>query len=212
MEFHQLKYKQPVIGDARCALYAMANLFDDRAFLIMNNVNEMTDHEEELGFLKQWSWAMENGLSNFQPPFTINAEPRWPMVNHIDFHAGIFNNGRIHLEDLNLPPTGSCEVFYAGLLDYRIPGQNYAHTVGFLWPEGENMIVLDAQKNMPHSIPKEAYFKVLEIVGFRVFSTGSTQGESLGFCKFKAEAFPHIFVLNSGYECNTCTNIPSHAS
>jgi hypothetical protein len=206
MEFHPIKYKQPVIGDARCALYAMANLFDDRAFLLMNNVNEMTDHEEELLHLKNWHWAKQS-LSF--------VEERWNMVNHLEFHAGIFNNGRIHLEDLNLEGTGSEEVFYAGLIDYRIPGKDYAHTVGFLWPEGEKLVVVDAQKNEPKKVPKEAYFKILEVVGFRLFSTGSDAGDFIGMMKFKAEAFPHIFNLKFREEqhtVQTCTNLQANAS
>lgn len=198
MELKPLKYKQPVIGDARCALYSMANLFDDRAFLLMNNVNEMTDHEQELHYLSLWAMAKEEA-----------GEAQ--LVNYLDFHAGIFGHGRLHLEDLNVESTGNPEVYFAGLLDYRIPGRDYAHTVGFLWPEGERFIVIDAQKNEPKQYPKEAYFKTLEVVGFRLFKNMLEGGQTSFFpIYFTAEAFPHIFHTTGQEALNVLKALYKH--
>ena len=40
MKFHPIKYRQPIFGDSRCALYSLANILDDKGILMFNNVNE----------------------------------------------------------------------------------------------------------------------------------------------------------------------------
>lgn len=183
MKLHPTKYLQPVFGDARCALYSLANLLDDGGYVSgCFPVNEMTTHEEE-------NYAVEKTAEIFGRTGGV------AKVNHIIFHAGIFNHGRLHLEDIVLPEPSEQGMYLAGLLDYRKKGTDYAHTVGVLWGKGADCIVIDPQKPMPAVFPKDIIFRVVEVVGVRYLAHMECQNAS--FVEFSNRELSHIILEGS---------------
>ena len=185
MKLKPTKYLQPVFGDARCALYSIANLLNDGWVLSTYPVNSMTDHEQEIEFIEFWADKQQRaGVEN--------------NVNYIIFHAGIFNHGRLHIEDVMLPEPSEHGMYLAGLLDYRKKGADYAHTVGVLWGKGTDCVIIDPQKPTPAIFPRDVIFRLVEVVGVRYLA--HREGESASFVEFSNRELSHIIwegsVLN----------------
>lgn len=183
MKFHPIKHKQPTLGgDARCALYALANLFDDRAFLLFNNVGESTDHNREVEFLNAWAK-------------TAPAFQRIPAKN-IYPHA-------ITPPDLPIQHSKQyeiCEVegaYIPVLLDVASDVRNVYHTVLALWGKG-NSVVIDSKKDFPQYVVNSSVFEAVRVHGFRIICAGHPDKTGATTMVYLTpEDLPHIFNIES---------------
>lgn len=194
MKFHSIKYRQPVFGDSRCALYVLANLFDDAAFLLFNNVGEMTSHNQERDYVRMYSglWSRVKAAPNNVAETICNIHP----------FALVPSNMRIDYEHVKgvFPDADS---YILVLLDHLRDGTEHAHTIGVLWGNGSGCIVIDPQKNEYQEIGKERLFEVVHVVGFRMLCTNEVDAHSyLYIPEFPERHLPHIFAER----LSTCSN------
>ena len=181
MNFHPIKYKQPTDGgDARCALYALANLFDDRAFLFFNDVGESTYHNIEVDFLNVWAK-------------TAPAFERVPICNIYPY--------AITTPDILIPYSVRYDivseegVYIPVLLDIAGDSEDLYHTVLALWGK-DSSVVVDSKKDFPELILNTTIFEKARVHGFRVLCGGhpSKDGQIPLIC-LSPETLPHIFNL-----------------
>lgn len=179
MEFKPTMHRQPIIGDARCALYSIANLLGDMGILLMNNVNESTNYLQERRFLERWHEAgraltgrVGNVICDIYP-FAI-AAPGQRVTLDQDTLNGL------------QPDPGN---YILALIDFA--RNDGAHTVGCLWGSGEDCILLDPQHAFPVPIEKAYLFKAFEVVGVRWLTSDSGQPP-----EFNKQDLSHIFNLD----------------
>ena len=182
MRLLPIKYKQPTdSGDARCALYAMCNLFDDRVFLLFNNVGESTSHNTEVEILKKYAEISDN--VNITGIRTIYPHAITPNEIPLEYS-----------EAFNI--CNDPGYYIPVLIDFASAQSGVYHTVLCLWGEFD-CIVIDSKKDFPETIGHMDIFRKASIHGFRIF-TGSepdNDGE-IQVCALLPEQLPHIFDLN----------------
>lgn len=179
MEFKPIQFRQPIVGDARCALYSMANLLGDRSLLFFNNVNKSTNYLQEARYLNLWRSAVN----------AKGVNPLYHICNIYPF-AIAAPTQRIVLDKTlidNLQPDP--DKYILALIDFK-RAEGY-HTMGCLWGYGEECYLLDPQHEFVTPFEKELLFKTFEVVGMRWLTGGSD---------FPLEFFPrnlsHIFKLD----------------
>jgi len=179
MEFKPTPYRQPVVGDARCALYSLANLLGDRGLLLFNNVNQQTNHLQEASFLRQWH---ETAIG-----FDIDAIKN---VNSI-YPFAIAPTGQrivIGLDDLEQvnPPEGK---YLLALIDFA--RNNGVHTMGAVWGHDSELVTVDPQYSHPCLSDKAIIFQVFEVVGIRFLAHPEFE-----LAEFTKQELSHIFKLD----------------
>ena len=175
MKFHPIKYRQPVIGDSRCALYVLANLLDDGGILFLTNKGQMTSINQENDLLKQHSKAVKSPKFHGILPYFIvpsTERIRSEQVQHIE------------------PQNGG--TFGIALVDCLAHDEVNAHTVGVFWFAEGQLAILDPQKNVVEPTTVPHLFEVCRVVGVRFL-----EDENGEVPEFSTADFPHIFYLNN---------------
>lgn len=196
MKFHPIKYKQPVFGDSRCALYALANLLDDRAFLLYVDVGQSTFHNSETAILTAYHQERANAGWNG----TIRNGQEW-RPDKLGSVAGIYpfaivpSSMRLQYQDFEAikPESGK---YLLALIDHLPPNQEQSHTIGVLWGSDNGCIAIDAQRDAVHVFAHQyGLFELLHVVAVRFLYRSVEDGEA-DFPQFSPEQLPHIFDLN----------------
>lgn len=176
MIFNPVKYRQPVFGDSRCALYTLANIFDDRAFLLYRDVGVMTTHNEENEILKGY-------IKNVWNHCVIASY----KIAGIYPYAIVPSKQRIPNEWIELQGEGN-ESFVISMVDCLAPDGETAHTIGVLWLSDGELVVIDPQKNDIVSTTRAAFFDAFHVVGVRFI-----YGQDMEISVFHTMKFLHIF-------------------
>lgn len=174
MQFKPIKYRQPLMGgDSRCALYSLANVFNDFAFLLYKNVGQMTTHNEENEFLRRY-------VKSVNPCFG-NIEGLYP-------YAIVPNHKRIEWDWV----YGMCAIdegkFAVSLVDCASDGDN-AHTIAVLWFGNGDLAAIDPQKNEIAYTSRGDLFEAFHVVGVRF-----VYGTDMEVVEFSVSDFGHIFA------------------
>lgn len=181
MKFHPIKYRQPIFGDSRCALYSLANILDDKGILMFNNVNEMTDINEENMYLMKYAQAV----------------PSTPFCKLLPYFV-VPSCERIDVEQIrHIQPVDKTR-FGVSLIDYLPEGSESAHTVAGFWLDGDELLVIDPQKNDPIETTKTAFFCAVRVVGIRFVQSNDSEVP-----EFSTTDFPHIFKQDAAPTENT---------
>lgn len=185
MKFHPIKYRQPIIGDSRCALYSLANVFNDLAFLLYKNVGQMTTHNEENEFLRHY-------VSEVNPCFG-HIEGLYP-------YAIVPNHKRIEWDWV----LDTCAIddgkFAVSLIDCYSNGDN-AHTIAVLWFNDGALAAIDPQKNEIVYTSRGELFEAFHVVGVRfLYST------TMDVVEFSMSDFTHLFSTCSDEVCPPIPN------
>lgn len=175
MKFHPIKYKQPVVGDSRCALYVLANLMNDNGILLLSNVGQMTSINEENGILQQY-----------------NKVVKYPKFHGILPYFIVPSTERIRSEQVQHIEPQNGGTFGVALVDCLAHDEVNAHTVGVFWFAEGQLAVLDPQKNAIEPTTVSHLFEVCRVVGVRFLE--DENGEAP---EFQTDDFPHIFDLNN---------------
>lgn len=184
MNFHPIKYKQPTDGgDARCALYALCNLFNDMAFLLTSNVGESTSHNREVEILGLCSQIFPLSLSKI-PIKTIYPHAITPTDLPIPYS-----------EEYNIcHQTGK---YVPVLLDVASNQTGVYHTVLALWGDID-CIVIDSKKDFPETIGHELLFSKVKVHGFRILTGGEPDANGdIPLVHLAPEDLPHIFNITA---------------
>lgn len=179
MNLLPIKYKQPTdSSDARCALYALANLFDDHGFLFFTNVGESTGHNREVEILIKYS--------QIAPVFEkIKIRTIYP-------HAITPPEIQIHYcEDFNICTEAG--KYIPVLVDIASNEANVYHTVLVLWGDVD-CIVIDSKKDFPEPMGHTTLFERAKVHGFRIL-TGSEPDKhgDISMVLLSPSDLPHIF-------------------
>jgi hypothetical protein len=202
MKFHPIKYRQPVVGDSRCALYSIANLLGDNGILLFTDVGKMTNAISESQYLLEYN----NVLRSF---FEFDREPdKIETIKHIHPVAIVPGSLRITGDPFffGLKPDSETGYFMV-LIDHLAGAVEHAHTVGVLWGNGGKCIVIDPQKNAPVEVDQTDIFEKLHVVGYRVLNAGETEKGHVIVPEFEPEELPHIFA-DVCLHCQPCPLIP----
>ena len=188
MKFHPIKYRQPVVGDSRCALYSIANLLGDNGILLFTDVGKMTNAISESKYLLEYNNVLR---SFFEDPDKIET------IRHIHPVAIVPGSLRITGDPFffDLKPESETGYFMV-LIDHLAGTVEHAHTVGLLWGNGGKCIVIDPQKDAPVEILQTEVFEKLHVVGYRILYAGEMQDGNLIVPEFEPEELPHIFDLD----------------
>ena len=182
MKLLPIKYKQPTdSSDARCALYALCNLFDDGGFLLYNNVGESTSHNREVEILRKYAEVSESVKR-------LEVKTIYP-------HA-------ITPHDMPLQYSDAFNVsehtgyYVPVLIDFASANPEIYHTVLALWGDVD-CIIIDSKKDFPETMQHADVFKKVNIHGFRMLTAGEpdSSGE-IQICQFAPDQLPHIFDVN----------------
>ena len=181
MKFHPIKYRQPIFGDSRCALYSLANILDDNGILLFCDVGQMTTVNQEHAFLSAYSKVM----------------PRSVQCRFGDKIFGILpyfivpSNDRITVEQVRHIQPVLVDNFGLSLIDCLSPDGVNAHTVVGFWFDEDELVVLDPQKNEPIETTKTEFFQKMHVVGIRFI-----EGKDSAVHEFSISEFPHIFATD----------------
>ena len=159
MIFRPLKYKQPIFGDSRCALYALANMLDSEDFLTLTKENVKTDHNYENKIICEVSATnccddLLGPSHGIHPYFIV---PDSQRIYYYEF-----------LDELCPDMPGHYSIL---LFDIKGANGKDAHTIGVLWPDGDTCIVIDPQKDSPVEMEKSKLFARVHVWGIRIVTT-----------------------------------------